>query len=320
MRKKQKNVENLKDQTKSIHEIVERELSDNKHAEYLWGLYNQKPTSQKKQDSYEHCGINVPPSERGYQQALGHVTDDEDLKGRPSDLNNETFLLIADFRNQRFRIEATLNAENRMEENINRELSNLKRNQEDQTKSLNKARHDLQSFKYSKQCKLNNLDAVLMVAQWVVVHCAGEIEELHAMDFHLTVNEETLLCIALSVLHVLQLFRDRLVDPKKQAPPFGADEASEPLTRSSGMREGIELGIEAGGAHERRLGCLITPRVRVLHDELRPGEAQQPVRHRRRGRPAAGVRAGACRPRLICVACAGCAAFSMRIKCTSNAH
>lgn len=162
---KQKNVENLKDQKKSIHEIVERELSDNKHAEYLWGLYNQKPTSQKKQDSYEHFGINVSPSLTGYQQALGDVTDDEDLKGRPSDLNNETFRLIADFRNKRFQIEATLNAENRMEENINRELSNLKRNQEDQTKSLNKARHDLQSFKYSKQCKLNNLDAVLMVTK-----------------------------------------------------------------------------------------------------------------------------------------------------------
>ena len=162
---KQKNVENLKDQKKSIHEIVERELSDNKHAEYLWGLYNQKPTSQKKQDSYEHFGIKVSPSETGYQQALGNVTDDEDLKGRPSDLNNETFLLITDFRNQRFQIEATLNAENRMEENINRELSNLKRNQENQTKSLNKARHDLQSFKYSKQCKLNNLDAVLMVTK-----------------------------------------------------------------------------------------------------------------------------------------------------------
>ena len=162
---KQKNVENLKDQKKSIHEIVERELSDNKHAEYLWGLYNQKPTSQKKQDSYEHFGIKVSPSETGYQQALGNVTDDEDLKGRPSYLNNETFLLITDFRNQRFQIEATLNAENRMEENINRELSNLKRNQENQTKSLNKARHDLQSFKYSKQCKLNNLDAVLMVTK-----------------------------------------------------------------------------------------------------------------------------------------------------------
>ena len=40
------------------------------------------------------------------------------------------------------------------------------------------------------------LDAILMVAQWVVVHRAGESEELHAIDFLLNVNEETLLSIA----------------------------------------------------------------------------------------------------------------------------
>ena len=162
---KQKNVENLKDQQKSIHEVVERELSDNKHAEYLWELYNRKPTSQKKQDAYESFGITVTPSSTGFQQTTGAVQDDEDMKGRPADLNNETFKLIADFRNKRFEIEATLMGENRMEDNISRELSNLKRNQEEQTVSLNKARHDLQSFKYSKQCKLNNLDAVLMVTK-----------------------------------------------------------------------------------------------------------------------------------------------------------
>ena len=87
------------------------------------------------------------------------------IKGRPSDLNNETFKLIADFRTKRFEFEAALMAENRMEDNISRELSNLKRNQEAQTVSLNKARDDLQSFKYSKQCKLNDLDAVLMVTK-----------------------------------------------------------------------------------------------------------------------------------------------------------
>ena len=38
---------------------MERELSDNKHAEYLWGLYNQKPTSQKKQEAYESFGIYI---------------------------------------------------------------------------------------------------------------------------------------------------------------------------------------------------------------------------------------------------------------------
>ena len=121
-------------------------------------------------------------SAAGYQQTHGATQDEEDfkgfivfiiiifiitiiIKGRPSDLNNETFKLIADFRTKRFEFEAALMAENRMEDNISRELSNLKRNQEAQTVSLNKARDDLQSFKYSKQCKLNDLDAVLMVTK-----------------------------------------------------------------------------------------------------------------------------------------------------------
>ena len=160
---KQKSVENLKDQKKGIHEIVERELSDNKHAEFLWSLYNQKPTSQKKQDSYEGFGIQVSSSSSHHQMDAGVVSDDDDMKGRPPDLTNETYKLISDFRNKRFDIEAMLMGENRMEENISRELSNLKRNQEDQTNSLNRARNDLQEFKFAKQCKLNNLDAVLVV-------------------------------------------------------------------------------------------------------------------------------------------------------------
>ena len=162
---KQKNVENLKDQRKSINEVVERELSDNKHAEYLWALYDRKPTSQKKQDAYENFGIEVEASSIGVNQSSGSLTDEEDMKGRPADLNHETFRLIADYRDKRFDIESTLMGENRMEENISRELSNLKKNHCEQTSSLNQARQDLQTFKYSKQCKLNNLDAVLMVTR-----------------------------------------------------------------------------------------------------------------------------------------------------------
>ena len=124
---KQKNVENLKDQKKSINEVVERELSDNKHAEYLWALYDRKPTSQKKQNAYEHFRIEVETSAMGAKQTSGSLTDDEDRKGRPADLNQETFRLIADYRDKRFDIESTLMGENRMEENITRELSNLKK-------------------------------------------------------------------------------------------------------------------------------------------------------------------------------------------------
>ena len=47
---KQKNVDSLKEQKKNIYEMVERELSDNKHSEFLWALYHKKPTSQYQQE------------------------------------------------------------------------------------------------------------------------------------------------------------------------------------------------------------------------------------------------------------------------------
>jgi hypothetical protein len=47
---KQKNVDSLKEQKKNIYETVERELSDNKHSDFLWELYNKKPTSQHQQE------------------------------------------------------------------------------------------------------------------------------------------------------------------------------------------------------------------------------------------------------------------------------
>ena len=60
---KQKNVDSLKEQKKNIYERVERELSDNKHSELLWALYNKKPTTQHQQEvpppppnPPNHCG------------------------------------------------------------------------------------------------------------------------------------------------------------------------------------------------------------------------------------------------------------------------
>ena len=49
----------MKEQKKNIEELVERELSDNKHSEFLWGLYNRKPTSLKKESTYEEFDISV---------------------------------------------------------------------------------------------------------------------------------------------------------------------------------------------------------------------------------------------------------------------
>ena len=56
---KQKNVDSLKEQKKNIYEMVERELSDNKHSEFLWALYHKKPTSQYQQEVVSFLTISL---------------------------------------------------------------------------------------------------------------------------------------------------------------------------------------------------------------------------------------------------------------------
>ena len=103
---KQKNVDNLKDQKKSIYETVERELSDNKHSDFLWDLYNKKPTSQQKQDAYEDQSLSVNNSGCALKQLSGIGVEDESLKSKPADLDYETFKLIADLRDKGYDIES----------------------------------------------------------------------------------------------------------------------------------------------------------------------------------------------------------------------
>ena len=55
-----------------------------------------------------------------------------------------------------------MNGENRMEDNISRELGQLRSNHSEQTAALETARQHLHSFQLDKQRKLNNLDAVLV--------------------------------------------------------------------------------------------------------------------------------------------------------------
>ena len=67
-----------------------------------------------------------------------------------------------DLRNKRCDLENMLNGENRMEDNISRELGQLRSNHSEQTAALETARQHLHSFQLDKQRKLNNLDAVLV--------------------------------------------------------------------------------------------------------------------------------------------------------------
>ena len=73
---KQKNVDSLKEQKKNIYEMVERELSDNKHSEFLWALYHKKPTAQYQQEVPYHLTIRLrwlSPSFQAYENQSVNV-------------------------------------------------------------------------------------------------------------------------------------------------------------------------------------------------------------------------------------------------------
>ena len=165
LKNKQRNVEAYIEQKRSIDEIVERELSDNKHSDFLWGLYNKKPQTLLSEDCYADIAL-----EMGFNQAYSgtdhpgdNVSEDDEIHTKPGDLDMETFKLIREFRNKKHDAEAGLSGERRLEDNIGRELTNLKTISDSKESSLNEAQNVLHSFMLNKQKKLNQLDQVIIL-------------------------------------------------------------------------------------------------------------------------------------------------------------
>ena len=162
---KQANVESLKDQKRNIDEAVELELSDNKHADNLWVLYNKNPPAALSEDCYDDIALEVGLIEsKGYSVRLGDViSEDDELKSKPEDLDIETFKMIRDLRNKKHDVEAKLFSERRLEDNIGRELTNLKTVSLKKERLLNEALDALNTFMKNKQKKLNQLDQLVTV-------------------------------------------------------------------------------------------------------------------------------------------------------------
>lgn len=162
---KQKNVETYKEQKRSIDENVERELSDNKHSDFLWSLYNRKPPALLTEDCYADIALEmgVPKTFTAGIQPGDSVCEDDEINTKPEDLDMETFKLIRDFRNKKHDAEAGLSVERRLEDNIGRELANLKTISASKEKILKESQNDLHTFMLNKQKKLNELDQLIII-------------------------------------------------------------------------------------------------------------------------------------------------------------
>jgi hypothetical protein len=165
LKTKEKNVENYKEQKKSIDEVVEKELSDNKHSDFLWSLYNKKPEAMLAENCYAdiELDLNVASTYLASDQPGLVISDADEESFKPHDLDMETFKLIKDLRNRKYEAEVALVAERRLEDTIGRELSTLRRNQIEWENTVQAASTALHNFILDKQKKLNQLDQLILV-------------------------------------------------------------------------------------------------------------------------------------------------------------
>jgi WD40 repeat protein len=199
LKAKQKNVENYKEQRNSIDEIVEKELSDNKHSDFLWSLYNKKPEAMLAENCYADIELDLSvtntyltPEQSGF---VISETDEESFK--PPDLDMETFKLIRDLRNRKYEAEVALVAERRLEDTIGRELSTLRRNQREWQNTVQAARSALHNFILNKQQRINQLDQLILVNKQQILSLDPERLQgnIKSSDNLLAFSEESLITL-----------------------------------------------------------------------------------------------------------------------------
>ena len=196
LKTKQKNVENYKEQKKSIDEVVEKELSDNKHSDFLWSLYNKKPEAMLAENCYADIELDLSVSSTyiAPEQPGLIISEADEESFKPPDLDMETFKLIKDLRNRKYEAEVALVAERRLEDTIGRELSTLKRNQVEWQNTVQAASSALHNFILNKQKKMNQLDQLILVNKQQVLSLEAERLQgnLQSADNLLAFSEESL--------------------------------------------------------------------------------------------------------------------------------
>ena len=169
--KRTKAVQRANDQLKTIQEMIENELADNKHSEYLIKLFLMR--DHKKSKTNEKNEKSVAASTTDEKQVTLPQVDSlkadlkagvDDLK-HPEDIDPDALKLVMEYRGKRDQIEADVRQEEINIVNLTRELSQAKVQRKMQRSLHQEAIKMTQDYSSQKRNKLNEITTVVLLCR-----------------------------------------------------------------------------------------------------------------------------------------------------------
>ena len=169
--KRTKAVQRANDQLKTIQEMIENELADNKHSEYLIKLFLMR--DHKKSKTNEKNEKSVAASTTDDEQVTLPQVDSlkadlkagvDDLK-HPEDIDPDALKLVMEYRGKRDQIEADVRQEEINIVNLTRELSQAKVQRKMQRSLHQEAIKMTQDYSSQKRNKLNEITTVVLLCR-----------------------------------------------------------------------------------------------------------------------------------------------------------
>ena len=172
--KRTKAVQRANDQLKTIQEMIENELADNKHSEYLIKLFLMRDHKKSKasaakneksvastSNSNEQSTVSLPQVDSLKADLKAGV---DDLK-HPEDIDPDALKLVMEYRAKRDQIEADVRQEETNIVNLTRELSQAKVQRKMQRSLHQEAIKNTQDYSSQKRNKLNEITTVVLLCR-----------------------------------------------------------------------------------------------------------------------------------------------------------
>ena len=170
--KRTKAVQRANDQLKTIQEMIENELADNKHSEYLIKLFLMRDHKKSKTNEKNEKSVAAATTTNDEQVSLPQVDSlKADLKAgvddlkHPEDIDPDALKLVMEYRAKRDQIEADVRQEETNIVNLTRELSRAKVQRKMQRSLHQEAIEMTQDYSSQKRNKLNEITTVVLLCR-----------------------------------------------------------------------------------------------------------------------------------------------------------
>ena len=170
--KRTKAVQRANDQLKTIQEMIENELADNKHSEYLIKLFLMRDHKKSKTNEKNEKSVAAATTTNDEQVSLPQVDSlKADLKAgvddlkHPEDIDPDALKLVMEYRAKRDQIEADVRQEETNIVNLTRELSQAKVQRKMQRSLHQEAIEMTQDYSSQKRNKLNEITTVVLLCR-----------------------------------------------------------------------------------------------------------------------------------------------------------